>query len=116
MKRKEKVPPRLIKRTEMQACRQTADRVRREALRAPCQHQRKEWGKGMQREDIKTSGGRGERYSVIETVMGFVRSTCQGQVKTTSVREGERDGGAEKGGQLESGSRRGEALVHANLT
>lgn len=55
-------------------------------------------------------------YSVIETVMGFVRSTCQGQVKTTSVREDERDGGAEKGGQLESGSWRGEALVHANLT
>lgn len=34
---------------------------------------------------------RREIYSVIETVMGFVRSTCQGQVKTASVRVEERD-------------------------
>lgn len=38
--------------------------------------------------------------------MAFVRSTCQGQVKTTSVREKERDErmGEESRGQLESGS------------
>lgn len=50
--------------------------------------------------------------------MGFVRSTCQGQVKTASVREEERDErmGEERRGQLESGSRWGEARVHANLT
>lgn len=48
-----------------------------------------------------------EIYSVIETVMGFVRSTCQGQVKTILVREEERDErmGGERRGQLESGSR-----------
>lgn len=59
-----------------------------------------------------------EIYSVIETVMGFVRSTCQGQVKTILVREEERDErmGGERRGQLESGSRWGETLVHANLT
>lgn len=40
-----------------------------------------------------------EIYSVIEIVMGFVRSTCQGQVKTASVREEEKDEkmGREKG-------------------
>lgn len=48
----------------------------------------------------------GEIYSVIETVMGFVRSTCQGQVKMASVREEERDErmGERRRGQLESES------------
>lgn len=77
-------------------------------------------GKGMLREEIKRSGGgRGKKiYSVIETVMGFVRSTCQGQVKTASVKERERDEkmGEQGWGQLESGSQRGEACIHANLT
>lgn len=38
--------------------------------------------------------------------MGFVRSTCQGQVKMASVREEERDErmGERRRGQLESGS------------
>lgn len=50
---------------------------------------------------------RREIYGVIETVMGFVRSTCQGQVKTASVGEEERDErtGEKRRGQLESGSR-----------
>lgn len=50
---------------------------------------------------------RREIYGVIETVMGFVRSTCQGQVKTTLVSEEERDErmGEGRRGQLESGSR-----------
>lgn len=37
-----------------------------------------------------------EVYSIIETVMGFVRSTCQGQVKMALVREEGEDGRAEK--------------------
>lgn len=72
--------------------------------------QRREWGKRHnEREDKKKKNKqrrRREIYSVIETVMGFVRSTCQGQVKMASVREEERDErmGAQRRGQLESGS------------
>lgn len=49
---------------------------------------------------------RREIDAVIETVMGFVRSTCQGQVKMALVREEERDKrmGEQRRGQLESES------------
>lgn len=60
-------------------------------------------------EEIKNECRRRRReiYSLIETVMGFVRSTCHGQVKTALVRREERDErmGEERRGQLESGSR-----------
>lgn len=65
-------------------------------------------GKGMPGEEMKNERRRrSEIYGIIETVMGFVRSTCQGQVKTTTVREEERDErtGERRRGQLESGSR-----------
>lgn len=70
----------------------------------------KGWGGANARRGDKNERKRSRRretYSVIETVMGFARSTCQGQVKMASVREEERDEwtAEERRGQLESGSR-----------
>lgn len=58
-----------------------------------------------ERGDINKQRTRREIYSVIETLMAFVRNTCQGQVKMTSVKDKERDEmiREERRGQLESG-------------
>ncbi|GAA6225399.1 uncharacterized [Lates japonicus] len=115
MKRKVMVPPRLIRGTEMHS----TDRLVIESggkhqcrvLSAPTSPGASEEGMGerdAERGDKNEQNRRRrETYSVIETVMDFVRSTCQGQVETASVREEERDErmGKERRGQLELGSR-----------
>lgn len=95
MKRKVMGPPWLIERIEMQSADRlviesgrNANAVRLELPSALDEGMRK---RDAQRGDKKEWRRRKEIYSVIETVMGFVRSTCQGQVKMALVREEKRD-------------------------
>ncbi|CAB1444781.1 unnamed protein product [Pleuronectes platessa] len=84
----------------------------RRPLRVPTSPRPSEEGTGERdaetgdRNELKRRRRRRETHSIIETVMGFARSTCQGRVKMASVREEERDErmGEERGGQVESGS------------
>lgn len=96
------VPLRLIRRTEIQ-------RVRREEPTKTAHQSRSVRGGSRETRDAD-SGEKNERrtrteiYSLIETVMAFVRSTCQGHVKTALAEEEEVGGGRVERGQLEPGS------------
>lgn len=77
-------------------------------LLAVTKHQKRELGKRHAARGDKNGPRRcwREIYGVIETVIGFVRSTCQGQVKMAPVmgRRERRQWESKERGQLESGS------------